>query len=263
MATLHHVFRRLDADAFVSALGRWAQECLGEGEATIAIDGKALRGIHGRELPGLRLVAAYAGESGLVLRQKGGPRGEGKESELGLASGLLAQLGLTGKVVTGDALYAQRELSLRVLEQGGDYFWVLKDNQPGVKEAVSLLFEQPPWGESFGYACQEDRHGDRWERRRLWASSALNEYLGWPGLGQVCCVERTRWHKGKEIGERAYAITSLPVERADAARLLSIWRVHWGIENRLHWVRDVVFGEDQSQGERGRRLNCRRRCGTW
>ena len=72
VATLHHVFRRLDADAFESALGRWAQERLGEGEATIAIDGKALRGIHGRELPGVRLVAAYAGESGLVLGQKGG-----------------------------------------------------------------------------------------------------------------------------------------------------------------------------------------------
>ena len=72
VATLHHVFRRLDADAFESALGRWAQECLGEDEATIAIDGKALRGIHGGELPGVRLVAAYAGESGLVLGQKGG-----------------------------------------------------------------------------------------------------------------------------------------------------------------------------------------------
>ena len=75
VATLHHVFRRLDTDAFESALGRWAQECLGEGEATIAIDGKALRGIHGRELPGVRLVAAYAGESGLVLGQKGGQGG--------------------------------------------------------------------------------------------------------------------------------------------------------------------------------------------
>ena len=182
---------------------------------------------------------------------KRGVRGDGKESELGLASGLLSQLDLTGKVITGDALYAQRGLSLRVLEQGGDYFWTLKDNQPGVKEAVSLLFEEPPWGESFGYACQEGRRGDRWERRRLWASSALNEYLGWPGLGQVCCVERTRWHKGKETVERAYAITSLPVERADAARLLSIWRGHWGIENRLHWVRDVVFGEDQSQVRTG------------
>ena len=81
VATLHHVFRRLDADAFESALGRWAagplgrwaQECLGE--ATIAIDRKALRGIHGRELPGVRLVAAYAGESGLVRGQKGGQGG--------------------------------------------------------------------------------------------------------------------------------------------------------------------------------------------
>ena len=154
VATLHHVFRRLDVDAFESALGRWAQECLGEGEATIAIDGKALRGIHGRELPGVRLVAAYAGESGLVLGQKG-DQGERKESELGLASGLLAELELRERVVTGDALYAQRELSLRVLGQGGDYFWALKHNQPSVKEAVSLLFEQPPWGESFTHASQE------------------------------------------------------------------------------------------------------------
>ena len=79
----------------------------------------------------------------------------------------------------------------------------------------------------------------------------LNEYLDWLGLGQVCCVERTRRRKGKETVERAYAITSLPPERADAARLLEIWRGHWGIENRLHWVRDVVFGEDLSQVRTG------------
>ncbi len=185
---------------------------------------------------------------------KRGVRGDGrdgKESELGMASGLLAQLDLKGRVVTGDALYCQRDLSLRVRKGRGDYFWTLKDNQPGMKEAVSLLFEQPPWGESFAYECQEGRHGDRWERRRLWASTALNDYLDWPGLAQVCCVERTRWHRGKETVELAYAITSLPPERADAARLLEIWRGHWGIENRLHWVRDVVFGEDSSQVRTG------------
>ena len=168
-----------------------------------------------------------------------------------MATDLLGQLELRGKVVTGDALYCQRELSIRVQEQGGDYFWTLKDNQPGVKEAVSLLFEHPPWGESFTYACREGNRGDRWERRRLWASTALNEYLDWPGLGQVCCVERTRRRKDKETVERAYAITSLTPERADAARLLEIWRGHWGIENQLHWVRDVVFGEDQSQVRTG------------
>ena len=72
VATLHHVFRRLDVDAFELALGRSAQDCLGEGEATIAMDGKALRGLHGRELPRVRLVVAYAGESGLILGLKGG-----------------------------------------------------------------------------------------------------------------------------------------------------------------------------------------------
>ena len=100
------------------------------------------------------------------MAQKG-VRGNPKESELGLASALLAGLDLRGKVVIGDALYAQRELSRQVLDLGGDYFWGLKGNQPGMKEAVSLLFEQPPWGESFAYGCQEGRHGDRWGRRRL------------------------------------------------------------------------------------------------
>ena len=107
-----------------------------------------------------------------------------------------------------------------MLEQGGDYFWALKDNQPGVKEAVSLLFEQPPWGESFDYPCREGRHGDRWERRRLWTSTALNEYLDWD--------RSAAWNGSGGTGagnggvERAYAITSLLPERADAARLLEI-----------------------------------------
>ena len=68
-------------------------------------------------------------------------------------------------------------MSLRVLEQGGDYFGVIKDNQPGVREAVSLLFDQPPWGESIAGASREGRRGDRWERRQLWASTALNHDL--------------------------------------------------------------------------------------
>ena len=89
-----------------------------------------------------------------------------------MASDLLGQLELEGKAVTGDALYCQQELSRRILGQGGDYFWVLKDNQPGVKEAVSLLFAEPPWGESFAEATREGRHGDRWERRTLWSSAA-------------------------------------------------------------------------------------------
>jgi len=167
------------------------------------------------------------------------------------APALLAQLALEGKVVTGDALYAQRELSRQVVEQGGDYFWVVKDNQPALRDAVSLLFAEPPWGEEFQVAQQVGRHGDRQERRRLQASTALNDYLDWPHLGQVCCVERTRSRKGIKSEEPAYAITSLTPEKADAKRLLEMWRGHWRIENRVHWVRDVTFDEDRSQVRTG------------
>ncbi len=89
----------------------------------------------------------------------------------------------------------------------------------------------------------EKGHGRR-ERRRLEASTRLARHLDWPGLAQVCRLERTRWEKGRETTEVVYAISSVPRAQASAAQLLAWWRGHWGIENRLHWVRDVVFGED-------------------
>ena len=76
-------------------------------------------------------------------------------------------------------------------------------------------------------------------------------HLDWPGLGQVCRLERTTQHKGRETVEVQYAICSLSRQRADAAFLLNGWRGHWGIENRLHWVRDVSFGEDKCQVKKG------------
>lgn len=87
------------------------------------------------------------------------------------------------------------------------------------------------------------------------ADPELNGYVGsggavgqaWPHLEQVCRLERQRTVKGKKQVEVSYAISSLPATDAEARRLLSISRGHWGIENRLHWVRDVTFDEDRSQ----------------
>jgi predicted transposase YbfD/YdcC len=93
-------------------------------------------------------------------------------------------------------------------------------------------------------------HGRR-ERRRLEASTRLAEQLDWPGVAQVCRIERWRRVAGKEEHEVAYAITSVPRDLADAATLLACNRGHWGIENRSHYVRDVTFGEDASQIEKG------------
>lgn len=91
------------------------------------------------------------------------------------------------------------------------------------------------------------KHGDRVETRRLWSSDALKGYSDWPHLGQVCRMERTVIRKGKTSLDVAYAVTSLTPSVADPKRLLAIWRGHWGIENRVHWVRDVTFDEDRCQ----------------
>jgi hypothetical protein len=93
-------------------------------------------------------------------------------------------------------------------------------------------------------------HGRR-EQRQLEASTRLAEHLDWPGVAQVCRIQRWRWHHDKEECEVTYGITSVPRALADAATLLSWNRGHWGIENRSHYVRDVTFGEDASQISKG------------
>jgi predicted transposase YbfD/YdcC len=102
----------------------------------------------------------------------------------------------------------------------------------------------PPGTPPSDRAAGWDKGHGRIEWRQLEATPALTGYLTWPGAAQVCRIERRRRIRGEESVEVVHAITSLSPERADAARLLELSRAHWGIENRLHWVRDVTLGED-------------------
>lgn len=97
----------------------------------------------------------------------------------------------------------------------------------------------------------EKGHGRR-EHRRLISTTALNDHVDWPGVGQVFRIERTRIVDGERSTEIAYGITSLPPKRADAERLLELTRGHWGIENGLFCVRDKTFGEDACRVRKGR-----------
>lgn len=163
---------------------------------------------------------------------------------------MLENLPLKGRLVTGDALYCQRKFCREVCGAEGDYLVIVKGNQPGLFSDIELLFEEPPEGDVFAFAEQRDRHGGRLDVRRLWGSVALRAHLDWPGVQQVCKIERVSERKGKLTREMRYAITSLGDE-VGARQLLRHVRGHWGIENRLHYVRDVTFGEDASQVRTG------------
>jgi predicted transposase YbfD/YdcC len=162
-----------------------------------------------------------------------------------MASSLLERMIVTDRVVTGDALYCQRQLCEQVVGGGGDYLLIVKSNQKRLYEDIELCFETPVVGETYGYAETEDSHGERREYRRLWATDTLKTYLEWPGHGQVMKVESWRSIKGKTTRQVRYAITSLGTH-TPADRLLQLVRDHWRIENGLHYVRDVTMGEDGS-----------------
>jgi len=167
-----------------------------------------------------------------------------------LATDLLDEIPLEKKVITGDALFAQRNLCQKIISRQGDYLFIVKANQAQLHWAIQYFFEQPDVRLPLQQTEQWSRHGDRWEVRRLWASTALNDYLGWPGVRQVLKVERETEKKGQKETQVRYAITSLGTERK-AKQLLSLVRGHWAIENQLFWVRDVTLGEDASQVRKG------------
>lgn len=172
-----------------------------------------------------------------------------RESELTAAPGLLAQLDLREQVVTGDALFCQRGLCAQIVRQGGAYLFPVKENQPEVLADIQLLFDEPP--EPCPQVVSRRHHGDRQEVRVLEVSTALNGYLDWPHVGQVGRITREVTRKGRTARTQVHVITSLSPERASPRRLLEVNRGHWGIENRVFWVRDVTFDEDRCQVRSG------------
>lgn len=235
-----------------------SQQVPTRGSLTISIDGKTLRGtIPSGQTTGVHLLAAYLPKQGLVLAQLAVGS---KTNEITAAPKLVKLLDLRGTVVTGDAMQAQRELSVQIVGEGGDFLWLVKANQKGLLGEIEQLFEPLEWGKGFSeppLAVQtytQYSHGHaRSEKRTIWISSELAGYSYWPHLAQVFKLEREwlEWGSDDIKSEVRYGITSLPATVVEPARLLEIARQEWGIENSLHYVRDVTFGEDASQLRRG------------
>lgn len=151
---------------------------------------------------------------------------------------------------TGDALFCQRKLCQQVVEAGGDYLLLVKENQPRLHADLCLLFDPPtptlPLTDRREAETSDYEHGRYEDRRHLIASTDLTGYCDWPALAQGFRLQGTWWAAGRCHESIRYGITSLPLEVASAERLLVLRRGHWTIENRLHYVKDVVLGEDQN-----------------
>jgi predicted transposase YbfD/YdcC len=221
----------------------------------IVIDGKTLRGTITTQDPfGLHLLAAYLPGEGIVLMQM--VVEQDKENEIVVAPKLLQCLDLRDKVVVADAMHAQRNLSAQIVQAGGDYVWIVKDNQPMTRQAIEQLFapEKPVAGlgcpaMDFQQARSVDKGHGRLEERTITVSSLLQGYLDWPEVAQVFKLERrfTNMATGEVDQEVRYGLTSLPRQEASPQRLLEIVRSAWGIENGLHYRRDVTFQEDATR----------------
>ena len=221
-------------------------------EVVIAIDGKTLRGtIPKGHSQGLHLLAAFLPAEGLVLMQV---EVESKENEIVAAPKLLEMLDLRGKVVLGDAMHTQRQLSVEIVTAGGDYLWIAKDNQSQLKEDIAHLFapQQCPPATSplptdFQSAITQDYGHGRYETRTITTSSMLKDFLDWPYLEQVFKLDyrAVNLNTGQVQRQTHYGLTSLPASEATPDRLLALKRHYWAIENRLHYRRDVSLKEDR------------------
>jgi predicted transposase YbfD/YdcC len=263
-STLSVLFRGLDITAFEAALSRWVASRLPEGvELHLCFDGKTARGSRDGDIPGHHLVAAYAPAVQAVLAQL---RVDAKTNEHKAALELLGILPLKGCIITGDAIFCQRDFCEKVVDGGGNYVLVVKDNQPSlaVDIAAGLEFEQekrrqaaafPPFEEvpppEGSVARTVDKGHGRLEVRTLRTTTILTKHHDFKGLKQGFELTRERTVKGHKTVEVVYGITSLSTERADAERLLELTREHWGIENGSHYRRDVTLGEDASRIRKG------------
>jgi predicted transposase YbfD/YdcC len=264
--TIQRLLARLDPAAVATAVERVFEarrpgQLRHRGTQGVALDGKAQRGRlrHGATATHpIHAVTAFCHDLGGVLAQLV-VDAQQQQAELTVAPDTIKQIDWQGRVLTGDALYCQQALCTQVVQAGGDYLVIVKQNQPTLLSDIVQVFapltaeEQARMGVHTVhplpiqvYRTVEKGHG-RLEERVIRVSSELAGYSSWPYLSQVFEYTRTWTTKGVSKQQVRYGITSLPAEVSDAARLAALKRGHWQVENALHYVKDVTLGEDANQ----------------
>jgi predicted transposase YbfD/YdcC len=253
------LMNRINPALFAAAFAAWVRECWPEKASLVAIDGKTSRRSHDRSAGAgpLHLVSAFATTARLVLAQEAVPD---KANELAAIPLLLERLGaedgLKGALVSIDAIATNAEVAKAITGQGADYLLAVKANQPSLRAEVEAAFAAAPAGTLDTHAELDKGHGRIEERRMtvLRETDWLDGLRRFPGelrLPGVACLLRAETRverRGATRTETRYFISSRALSPHEAATGV---REHWAIENRLHWVLDVTFADDQSRLRKG------------
>ena len=255
--TFRRVFCLLDPEVFQRSFADWITALADCGVGTrhpIPIDGKTARrsGRRGAGLAPLHLVSAWAGANHVTLGQVAVQE---KSNEITAIPRLLELLDLSGALVTIDAMGCQKEIAAQIVDGGGDYLLAVKENHPHLYEDIDARFTEAletdyAGLESSVFRTEEPNRG-RQEMRECHVIAhpeGLRDAGLWKGLTAICMVLCHRVAEGVESIECRYYIGSFV---GTAREYLDAIRGHWGIENSLHWVLDVVFHEDESRHHAG------------
>lgn len=247
--TFRNVIKAIDTQQLHTVFVEWMKNVVETVTGVVAVDGKQARRTKSAKKKPLHVVSAFSTEFGLVLGQLAC---EEKSNEITAIPKLLEMLEIKGCIVTIDAMGTQSEIAQKITEKGADYILALKENQRTLYRDVALYFEEykkdpeqiPPDYRAKSYSQGHGRYETRlcyicedigWlESRKKWSNLA--------GIGVIFC----KIEQNEKISEQAhYFIYSR--RGMTASQVLEAKRSHWGIENRLHWVLDMQFREDESR----------------
>lgn len=237
--TFDRVFRILDPKRFEAVFRQWVGGIVTALGGQLAIDGKTLCGSRDGEGSPVHMVSAFATDLGLALGQE---KVAGKSNEITAIPVLLDALYLKGFLVSIDAMGCQKEIAGRIVAKGGDYLLAVKGNQPKLSEQVKTAFTDRRETLTPHELAEKSRDRVVVQVTRTLSAGGIVDTHDWPKCETIGLVDSFRVVGGKPSElEQRYYISS---RELSAEELAAAVRAHWGIENRLHWILDVNFGED-------------------